>query len=265
MARPDFLTRYGPWALIAGASEGLGAEFATQLAAKGLNLFLIARRPEPLDALRSRLIQDYKVEVRTMSLDLGRGDAAQVIEEATRYIEIGLFVYNAAVSLIGTYFEISLEDHLNELAVNCRSPMILAYLLGQPMLKRGRGGMILMSSMSAFQGTPLVAHYGATKAYNQVLAEGLWEELRSQGIDVLASLPPPVKTPGYLSSAPSKSMPALMPATVVSDALAALGKRPTTVPGLTFRLASGFMQRILPRKAAIAVMSSATRGMYAKK
>lgn len=265
MARPDFRARYGSWALVAGASEGLGAEFAIQLAAKGLHLFLIARRPEPLDELRSKIVQQYGVEVRTMSLDLGRGDAAQVIEEATRYIEIGLLVYNAAFCLIGTFFEISLEDHLNELAVNCRTPMVLALLLGQPMIKRGRGGIILMSSMSAMQGTPLVANYGATKAYNQVLAEGLWEELRAQGVDVLAPLPPPVKTPGYLASAPSRSMPALMPDAVVSDALAALGKRSTTVPGLTFRLASNVMQRLLPRKGAIAVMSSATRGMYGRK
>ncbi|HVU70342.1 MAG TPA: SDR family NAD(P)-dependent oxidoreductase, partial [Ktedonobacteraceae bacterium] len=173
-----FRTRYGPWALVAGASEGLGAEFATQLAARGLNLLLIARREDVLEEISARLRREYAVQVRALALDLARDDLAQVLGEATSDLEIGLLVYNAALSMIGPYFTISLEDHLREIAVNCRAPMTLAYLLGLPMLKRGRGGILLMSSLGGAQGSALLVNYTATKAYNRLLAEGLWDELR---------------------------------------------------------------------------------------
>lgn len=259
-----FRARYGPWALIAGASEGLGAEFAEQLAAKGLNLVLIARRKELLEAVGERLKERHAGEVHTLPLDLAREDAGSVIAEATRDIEIGLLIYNAATSKIGTYFEISLEDHLAEIAVNCRAPMMLAYQLGQLMLKRRRGGILLMASLGGSLGTAMVVNYSATKAYNQMLAEGLWDELREQGVDVLACCPPAVSTPGYIASSPKGSMVALTPQVVVTEALAALGKRPSVIPSLTFRAANVFMQRIMPRKSAIKLMGSATRRMYQK-
>src|SRR5487761_246150 len=94
-----FRERYGPWALVAGASEGLGAEFAAQLAARGLNLVLIARRADALAEVSARLQREYAVEVRTLPLDLAREDLASVIAEATDDLEIGLLVYNAALSM----------------------------------------------------------------------------------------------------------------------------------------------------------------------
>lgn len=264
MTNPDFRARYGPWALVAGASEGLGAEFAAQLATKGLNLVLVARRKELLDQLSAQLTHDHTIEVRTLSLDLAREDAGTVIADATSDIEIGLLIYNAALSLIGPYFEVALEDHLNELAVNCRTPLTLAYLFGQSMVKRRRGGIVLMSSLGGAQGSPLLAHYGATKAYNRVLAEGLWDELRRQGIDVLTSCPAAVSTPGYLASAPRGSMSALTPRAVVVETLAGLGKRPVVIPGWTYRLANVVMQRLLPRKMTISLMGNVMRRMYQK-
>lgn len=265
MARPDFRARYGSWALVAGASEGLGAEFAYQIAARGLNLVLVARRQELLDKLSTEIAQKHAVEVRTLPLDLARTDTSDLIIEATRDLEIGLLVYNAAAVAIGSYLQISLEDHRREIAVNCRMPMELAHILGQTMIKRQRGGIILLSSMSASQGTPLVANYGATKAYNLVLAEGLWAELRSQGVDVLASLPAPVNTPRYQATTPGGSLLALTPRLVVSDALDSLGKGPGTIPGWTYRLAGIVMQRLIPRKTAIGVIGRATRTMYGQK
>lgn len=257
-----FRARYGPWALIAGASEGLGAEFATQLAARGLNLLLIARREEPLHTLGAHLQNTYAVTVRTLPCDLAREDLDQVVSEATDEIEVGLLVYNAAVSLIGPYFETSLEEHLREIAVNCRAPMTLAYLLGLPMLKRGRGGILLMSSLSGDQGTALLVNYTATKAYNRLLAEGLWDELRDHGISVLAPCPAAVSTPGYLASAPRGSLSSMSPRAVVSASLAALGKGPTTIPGWNYRVAHAFMQRVLPHRSAITLMGRVVRRMY---
>ena len=260
----DFRVCYGPWALVAGASEGLGAEFALQLAARGLNLILIARRGDVLAELGMRLQTTYAVEVRTLPLDLAREDLASAVTEATRGLEIGLLVYNAALSKIGPYFEVALEDHLREVAINCRAPMTLAYLLGLSMLKRKRGGIMLMSSLAGAQGSALLVNYTATKAYNRLLAEGLWDELRTGGVDVLACCPPAVSTPGYLASAPKGSMSALTPQVVVSAALAGLGRGPTVIPGWTYRLANVVMQRILPRKSTIKLMGRVTRGMYQK-
>lgn len=264
MTPEEFRRRYGPWALIAGASQGLGAEFATQLAARGLHLLLMARRAEVLQTLSTHLQSTYAVEVRTLPCDLAREDLAQMVSLATADLEIGLLVYNAAASLIGPYLQTPLEDHLQEIAVNCRAPMTLAYLLGLPMLTRGRGGILLMSSLAAGQGSALLVNYTATKAYNRLLAEGLWDELREQGIDVLASCPAAVSTPGYLASAPRGSMASLSPQAVVSASLAALGKGPAVIPGWNYRLAYTLMQRILPRKSAITLMGRVVRRMYQK-
>lgn len=265
MKNTDFRARYGKWALVAGASEGLGAEFAAQLATRGLNLVLIARRKELLEQLGAQLTRAHGIEVRTLPLDLGSEDIGELVEAATGDIEIGLLVYNAAVSMIGPYFEIALADHLQEIAVNCRAPLTLSYLLGQKMLKRRRGGIILMSSLSSSQGSPLIANYSATKAYNRLLAEGLWDELRSQGIDVLACSASSVSTPGYLASAPSRTaVSAMTPRAVVSETLAALGKKPVVVPGWTNRVANVIMQRLLPHKTTVILMGRVLRGMYQK-
>ena len=185
----DFRARYGTWALVAGASEGLGAEFATQLAARGLNLLLIARRKELLEQLAAQLTHDHAIEVRTLPLDLAREDIGEVIEAATGDLEIGLLVYNAALSMIGPYFEISLEDHLKEIAINCRAPLTLSYLLGQSMLKRRRGAIILMSSLSSAQGAPLITNYAATKAGIIGFTKSVALEVSRHGITVNAVCP----------------------------------------------------------------------------
>jgi uncharacterized protein len=263
----SFRFRYGPWAVVAGASAGLGAEFATQLAAKGLHLVLIARRKELLDELSAKLRQDYAIEVRPLELDLAREDAGALVEAATSDIDIGLLVYNAAISMIGPYLQTALQDHLNEIAVNCRSPLTLSYLLGQKMLARRHGGIVLMSSLSSSQGSALITNYTATKAYNRLLAEGLWEELRTQGVDVLACCPSAVSTPNYLASAPRTgrmSSSTMTPRAVVTETLATLGKQPVIIPGRSNRLANVVMQRILPHKTAIQLMGRVMRGMYLK-
>lgn len=260
-----FSHRYGPWALVAGASKGLGAEYAAQLAERGLNLVLVARNGEALQSLSAHIIAQYPIEARALPLDLADEANPALIAEATAGLEIGLLVYNAAYSAIGSFFETPLEDHLRELATNTRTPLILAYQLGRQMLPRKRGGIILMSSLSAAQGSAFIANYAATKAYNQVLGEGLWEELRRQGIDVLASCPSAVATPNYLSSLEKGSkapVSAMSPRDVVVETLAALGKQPFIIPGRANRLAAFFMQRLLPRPVAVRIMGRVLRGMY---
>jgi short-subunit dehydrogenase len=267
LAPADFRARYGPWAVVAGASAGLGAEFATQLASKGLHLVLVARRQALAEDLGKKLTQEYGIDVRVLQLDLAAEDSAATIASTTSDIEVGLLIYNAATSIIGPFFASPLEEHTREVMVNCHTPLALTYLLGQRMLPRKHGGIVLMSSLSSSQGSVFIANYAATKAYNRVLAEGLWEELREQGIDVLTSCPSAISTPNYLASSPTRSgrftVSAQEPRVVVAETLAALGHGPTLIPGSGNRLANFFMQRVLPHRAAIKLMGRVMRSMYA--
>lgn len=261
----EFRARYGPWAVVAGASSGLGEEYARQLAAYGLSVALIARRNELAETIAKEIMARHSVETRVIALDLARADAAEVVERETADLDVGLLVYNAAFSAIGPFFERTLDDHVREVETNCRAQVTLAYTLGKRMTERGRGGLILMSSLSATMGSALIANYAATKAYNLVLAEGLWEEMRTRGLDVMACCPAAVTTPDYLASAPARHAPGTMsPAAVVTETLGALGTTPSFIPGGSNRLTAFALRRLLPRKMTIRLMGNVMRGMYAK-
>ena len=257
-----FAERYGPWALVAGASAGLGASFARALAARGLNLVLLARRLEVLEALGAALRERHGVEVRARAVDLARPDLRDAVEEAAAGIDVGLLVYNAAHSAIGPFLDARLEEHLRVLDVNCRGPLVLAHALGARMAHRGHGGILLMSSISGSQGGPLLASYAASKAFDGVLAEGLWEELRARGVDVVACRAGATRTPGYAASRPKATVSLMEPDAVAERALEGLGRGPSVVPGAVNRLASFAFERLLPRRAAIRVMARAARRLY---
>ncbi|HLO28697.1 MAG TPA: SDR family NAD(P)-dependent oxidoreductase [Anaerolineales bacterium] len=264
--RLDFAHRYGSWAAVAGASEGIGAAYAEGLAARGLNLVLIARRSELLHSLASRLSQQHNIETKTMVLDLSAHDAAEQVFRDTKDLEIGLLVYNAAFSAIGPFLESSFEDHLKEIHTNALTPLKLIHLLAQPMLARECGGILLMSSLSAFQGSAYISTYAATKAFNIVLAEGLWEEWRERGVDVLVCISGAVKTPNYVASDPEPTGGfgdlTMSPDQVVREALDALGKMPYVIPGRMNRFSSFVLRHLLPRKVAVKFMGRILRRMY---
>lgn len=264
----NFSQRYGSWAIVAGASEGLGAEYAKELAARGLNLILIARRDELLKPLAAKLSETYKVRIKPLVLDLCSPDAAEQIVQFAMDLEIGLLVYNAAFSAVGPFLERSMNEHMREIHTNIHAPFKLVYLLGQRLLARGYGGIVLMSSLSAFQGSAYISTYAATKAFNIVLAESLWEEWRMNGVDVLVCVSGAVKTPNYISSQPTKTGGlgdmTMTPDEVVSVALEALGKQPYVIPGRMNRVASFVMRHLLPRKIAIKFMGKTLREMYVK-
>lgn len=267
MADPaGFARRYGGWGIVAGASEGLGALYAEELAARGMNLILIARRSELLRSLGSQLCQRYGVEVKTMVLDLSAPEAAEQILRQTDDLEIGMLVYNAAFSAIGPFLENPIEDHLRELHTNVFTPLKFIYLFADQMRRRGRGGILLMSSLSAFQGSAYISTYAATKAFNIVLAEGLWEEWRRQGLDVLVCVSGAVRTANYLASEPKRTGGlgdmTLPPGQVVREALNALGQQPYVIPGRMNRLASFVMRHLLPRRLAVRLMGKVLKRMY---
>ncbi len=262
----EFAARYGSWGIVAGASEGLGAAYAEELAARGLNLVLVARRAELLQSLASLLSKKYNIETKIIPLDLSAADAVEQIAENTKDVEIGLLVYNAAFSAIGPFLERSVEDHIKEINTNAYTPLKLIYLFAERMLARGRGGVVLMSSLSAFQGSAYISTYAATKAFNIVLAEGLWEEWRERGVDVLVCVSGAVRTPNYVASEPEQTGGlgdmTMKPDQVVHEALNALGKGPYVIPGRINRISSFVMRHLLPRKAAVKFMGRILRRMY---
>jgi uncharacterized protein len=256
MNRDRFQKQYGPWALVAGASKGLGAEYARQVAGLGLNVLIVARRAEALEALARELQQRAGVQVRAIACDLADPGAAEEIARQTADLEIGLLIYNAAVTTVAPFFELTLDEHLRMLQTNMRTPLELVYRLGAPMRERRRGGIILMSSLSAAQGSPLISDYAATKAYNRVLAEGLWDELERDGVEVLVSLPAAI---ARVESGQSSG--GMDPRKVAGETLAALGRGPAVIPGWTNRAAAFALSHLMPRRAVIRLMGNVMRRM----
>ena len=177
-------------------------------------------------------------------------------------------VYNAAKSYIGDFFTARLKDHLDIINTNCAGPASLIHCFGKRMMERKKGGIILMSSMSGFQGTPFISTYGATKAFNLVLAEGLWGELKTHGIDVMACCAGPTLTPGYINSKAGDKKPPVIEMKaedVVKEALWVLGRKPGMVPGRLNRVMSFVMTRVMTRKKAVSIMGKSVYSIYGEK
>jgi uncharacterized protein len=266
LAGTPFRERYGPWAVIAGASEGIGAAFAHGVAKRGIHPILLARRPEPLKRLADELRRAYNVEVETAPLDLASETLADALQAAVGDREVGLCVYNAAFSLIRPFNQMSLEEKRRHIRVNCDGPMTLATLLGQQMVARGRGGIILMSSAASLKGTELLTMYAATKAFTTNLAEGLWQEYRQKGVDVLGVIAGATSTPNYEKTHPRVNRftpPAQKPDDLAEKALQHLGLGyPIWHSTWQVGLAGVFLTRILPRSLAVRFFSRTTRGIY---
>ena len=258
--------KYGPLALVAGASEGIGAAFSHYLAAAGMDLVLVARRKDPLNELAALLRNTYQINVECINCDLSENDAAQIIKEAINGKEINLLVYNAALSYIGHFEQNSVEYH-NKIAItNMITPMNMLHIFGEPMLKNGRGALIIMASLAGFQGSGYLATYAATKAFSRVLAESLWYEWKNRGVDVIACCAGATSTQNFINTKPEKASffaPRVQrPEEVVEECMKQLGKKPSFVTGRGNKVASFIMQKLLPRKMAINIMGSNTKKMY---
>jgi uncharacterized protein len=292
--------RYGPWALVAGASEGIGAAFATKLAHAGLNVVLVARRSEPLEELARTLraggvvppeprfagdpsvdgvIRSTdngaltvpfgrtrppavmpRVQVKTVVADLAAPGGFYAVRTATTNLEIGLVVANAAYAPIGRFLDTDQDELIQAIELNCTTTLRLAKHFLPQMAERRRGGFIIMSSLAGSQGSPGIATYAATKAFGAVLAEGLWSEMHPFGVDVLACVPGAVETPGLAQSKPKRAPGTVSADTVATTALASLGRRPRAVPGALMKV-STVLTRLLPRRTAIAVIAKASKDL----
>ena len=200
MKNINFIKKYGPWALLTGASSGIGEAFASRLAAEGLNLVLAARRKNRLEALAQKLEKQFHIKTKTIGVDLLQQNFLESIKEATDDLQIGLLVNNAGLWKMNSYMEISLEDEFNMIDLNIKAPSVLTHHFAEKMISRDKGGIINVASVLAYMGVPYSAVYAATKAYELVKSEGLWYELKQHGVDVLSLNPGLTKsemTDGY--------------------------------------------------------------------
>ena len=261
MRTTRFTETYGPYALVAGGSYGLGAAFAEALARRGLNVILLARQEDRLKATAARLKETYGVDVVAFAADVADYEGMKERLSDLK-VDIGLLVYDAAYAPIGRFEDLTEDQLLRATEVNVRAPLLLTKLLSAPMIERGRGGIVLMSSLAGSQGSPNIAAYAATKSFNAILAEGLWKELKPHGVDVLACMAGAILTPGYQQAESAKPAPGTLEAQVVAErTLNALGKGPIFVPGGVNKLARFILMRMLSRRAAIAIMSKNTGGL----
>jgi short-subunit dehydrogenase len=240
----QFTEKYGPWALVTGAAEGLGAEFATQLAMQGINVILADVQIEKAQQQAAHIAEQAKVKTLAVACDLADGDFLLGLQTRLQGIEVGMLVCCAAVGATGSFVETPLEVMQKAVQVNCMATLTLVHHYAPTMLQRGSGGIIIVASNSAYTGAPYIANYAATKAYDLSLAEALWYEFAPQGIDVLGFSPQGTNTPGL-----RRGMPALkegeapkgimLPEEAVNIALKALGRLPSIRPDLAEAFSQG--------------------------
>jgi short-subunit dehydrogenase len=258
--------RYGPVALIAGASEGMGAAFAHALARQGLNLVIVARRKKNLETLARELSNHYPVEVWPVNCDLAAPDATGQIRDVIGDLKINFLVYNAALSYIGPYLDNPVSEHIHMAEVNMLTPLKMLHHFGSRMMDEKRGGIVLMSSLAGNQGSGFLATYAATKAFNRILSESLWYEWKTKGIDVIGCCAGATMTPNYIQSNPKKiskfAPKPQLPQEVVDECLSRIGKTPSFISGRSNKIASFLMNHIFSLKRSINIMGDTTRKMY---
>ncbi len=262
MSQTNFQQKYGPWGIVLGGSEGIGACFAEKLASEGINVIIVARRVEPLEKEAKLLKEQYGVEVKTLSLDLSSTEAFAKIKSFTQNIEIGFLAYNACVPSLGSYLDISEERHEAVLAVNSVLVHRVTYYFSKLMRERQRGGILLVSSMACLNGSPYNAQYAATKAYIRNLGESLWYELKEFNIDVNALIVSQVSTPAFIrsgSTGSSKNGSILTPQECSDEAFNALGKHPSWITGRKNRMLAWFMDNMLPQKIVLEFIAKSIR------
>ena len=219
-----FRERYGPWAVIAGASEGTGECYARQLAAMGINLVLVSRRQEALEGLGRDLASEFGIEYRACAQDLTEDQAGSKIVEAASDLDIGLYISNAGADGFSAFFEDSTEAAHRLVRMNITTLIDAANGFGKRFLKRGTGGIIVMASGAVLGGQPNLVMYAATKAFEINFAESLWAEYHERGIDVIGIAAPIMRTPTLLRIVPADfdTSHAFDPADVTNNALAGL-------------------------------------------
>lgn len=249
--------KYGPWALVTGASSGIGQEFARRLAAAGLQVAMVARRRAALEALADELTTRHGVACRVVEMDLAEPGAAARLAEAVSDLEIGLLVANAGTGWIGPFDRQPPESHASLIRLHCEMHVELTARLLPAMKQRGRGGVIVVSSMGGLVPLPYYAVYSGTKALLQNWGEAIALELRGSGVDVQVLAPGDTKT-GFQEVAGEMSTKWSSVAEVVTESLDGLGRKTVVVPGLENKL-SMLAMKFLPRRLFLDIVEKRQR------
>ena len=262
--------RYGSWCLVAGAAEGLGEAFCHSLAARSMNVILVDQQKDRMDSLARLLETSFGIQVRTLHLDLASGESVGLMMKAIMETACRLIIYNAAFSRVQKFMLNDPEMLDRYIQVNIRTPMQLIHAFCHLNFteQNHRKGILLMSSLAGSWGTQLLGPYGGSKAFNHILAESLYYELKGEGFDVLACIAGPTSTPGYLASLPhgkAKNLSVMHPNTVAEAGLRSLGHKPFVIPGSKNKIIYFLMTRILPRRTSLRMMNRAVGNLYREK
>ncbi len=259
----EFLERYGSWAIVTGASSGIGREMALELARMKFNLVVVARDKEQLEALARQLTEHFDVSVIVACADLGTRQGVQSVLESTVELDVGLFIASAGFGTSGSFLESDLETEEDLLGVNCSAVLTMSHHYARRFAARGRGGIVLLGSIVGFQGSPNAANYAASKAYVQSLAEALHVELKPHGIDVIAAAPGPTRS-RFADRANMQMGATVEPDVVARRTLSALGGSMTVRPGWLSKLLS-YSLMTAPRTLQVRIMGSIMKGMTREK
>jgi short-subunit dehydrogenase len=254
---------YGPWAVIAGGSEGVGAAFARKLAVAGINLVLIARKTAPLEQVAREIGDSSAVSIRTLSLDLSADDAADRVKAITDDIDVGLLIYNAgAESALRDFLDRDIAESQRMIARNISVPTVLSHHFGAKMRMRRRGGIILVGAVGGYAGGPGMAMYSASKAFDYILAEGLWYEFRPYDVHVLGLVLGATDTPALARIGMKTDTPGFIAANaadVAQEGLDHLAAGPVWHTGGTEATAQHL--RAMPRAQAVTLIAESSKAM----
>jgi short-subunit dehydrogenase len=258
--------RYGNWALVAGAAEGLGEGFCTVLAASGFNIILVDRNKTAMHELALRIEKEFQVESSEIHLDLGLPDAAAQCMKAVKLSDCRLMVYVAAWSRVFRFTGLEPSELDGFLSVNTRTLLHLVHGFSNRLISADKtGGIIMVSSLAGLIGPQFVATYAATKSFGIRLTESLHEELKDSGIDISVCCAGTVSTPTYWKSKPSfdkMKPPVMQPEEVARYAISKLGRKIICIPGFMNRLQYFFLLNFLPRRYARRLVNNAMKKMY---
>ena len=254
-----FVAKYGQWAVIAGASEGIGASLADQLAARGLDLVLIARNAALLDEVATRARDEHGVQTRVLVQDLTDPDVGAKVADATVGLDVGLVIYNAGASdRTATFLDNEIDYSLKQIKLDCIGPIALAHHFGSAMRDRGRGGIVFVASLACLAGSATLAMYSAVKAFQHNFAEGLWAELRPHGVDVCCTPLGMTYTPAFqrmgMEYDPAAHM---LSEDVAREIIENIGNGPVHVVGENNRAAASAVWTI-DRRALVEMMTTAS-------